>query len=64
MGLTDFTDTGRERLKLMTLEYTNVSEGNFVDEPVVELFCRNDAGERRRVDVHDYYPHFYITEGR
>ena len=62
MGLTDFTDTGRERLKLMTLEYTNVSEGNFVDEPVVELFCRNDAGERRRVDVHDYYPHFYITE--
>jgi DNA polymerase I len=60
-GLTDFADA-RERLKVMTLEYTNVSEGNFVDEPVVELFCRDAKGNRRRVNVHDYYPHFYITE--
>lgn len=62
MGLTNYTDTGRENLKLMTLEYTNISEGNFVDEPVVELFCRNADGERRRINVHDYYPHFYISE--
>lgn len=60
MGLTDYTE--RENLKLMTLEYTNVTEGNFTDEPVVELFCRNARGERVRVDVHDYHPHFYITE--
>jgi DNA polymerase I len=53
---------GRESLKVMTLEYTNVSEGNFVEEPVVELFCRNADGERRRINVHDYYPHFYIDE--
>ena len=61
MGLTDFSEP-RERLKLMTLAYTNVIKGNFLDEPVIELFARNKSGERRQINVHDYHPHFYITE--
>jgi DNA polymerase I len=52
----------REKLKLITLEYSIESEGNFVDEPIVELFCRDSAGTRRRIDVEGFYPSFYITE--
>jgi DNA polymerase elongation subunit (family B) len=58
----DSGSSEREALKLMTLEYTNQSEGTVTEEPVVELFCRNESGERRRIDVTGYYPHFLVTE--
>ena len=61
MALTDIT-THRERLKLMTLEYSIESEGNFVDEPIVELFCRDEHGNSRMIEVEGFYPSFYITE--
>lgn len=56
------TTQDRESLKLVTLEYTNVEDGNFVTEPVVELFCRDEHGDRRQINVHDYAPHFCVTE--
>jgi DNA polymerase I len=52
----------RETLKVMTLEYTEVEQGNITTEPVIELFCRDAAGNRRQVNVHDYHPHFLVTE--
>jgi len=58
MKLTDST----ERLALMTLEYDIESDGHWLDEPVVQLFCRDAEGNRRRVDVEGFYPFFYITE--
>ena len=61
MSLTNLADS-REHLKLMTVEYTEETEGNFIDEPVVNLFCRDSDGNRRYIDVEGYYPHFYITE--
>jgi len=61
MTLTDITDS-RERLKLITLEYSIESDGNFVDEPLVELFCRDEHGQRRFIEVEGFYPSFYITE--
>jgi len=61
MALTDIADD-RESLKVFNLEYSIESEGNFIDEPVVELFCRDEHGERRIVTVEEFYPSFYITE--
>jgi DNA polymerase elongation subunit (family B) len=46
----------------MTLEYSIESEGNFVDEPIVELFCRDENGNSRMIEVEGFYPSFYITE--
>lgn len=61
MALTDIA-SGREKLKLITLEYSIESDGNFIDEPVVELFCRDENGKRRFVTVEGFYPSFYVTE--
>jgi len=61
MALTDIADN-RESLKVFNLEYSIESEGNFIDEPVVELFCRDEHGARRIVTVEEFYPSFYITE--
>jgi DNA polymerase I len=61
MGLTDIANS-RERLKLITLEYSIESDGNFIDEPVIELFCRDEHGERRFVEVEGFYPSFFVTE--
>ncbi len=61
MALTDIT-SGREKLKLINVEYSIESDGNFLDEPVVELFCRTERGERKMVRVEGFYPYFYITE--
>jgi DNA polymerase elongation subunit (family B) len=61
MTLTDITND-RERLKLITLEYSIESDGNFIDEPIIELFCRNEHGERRFIEVEGFYPFFYVTE--
>jgi len=52
----------REKLKLMTLEYTNKTRGTVMTEPTVELFCRARDGRRRQIDVRGYYPHFLVTE--
>ena len=59
------SDSGKdetESLKLITLEYTNKSDGNIIEEPVIELFCRDEKGRRRQIDVENYYPHFLVTE--
>lgn len=61
MGLTDISES-RERLKLITLEYSIEDTGNFIDEPVIELFCRNEYGTRRLIKVEGFYPFFYVTE--
>ena len=61
MALTDIADN-RESLKVFNLEYSIESEGNFIDEPIVELFCRDEHGARRIVEVEGFYPSFYITE--
>ena len=61
MGLTDIADS-TERLKLMTLEYYTERDGNFIPEPIMVLFCRDSSGERRMVEVEDFYGYFYITE--
>jgi DNA polymerase I len=64
-GLDRSTGSGSakmETLKVMNLEYTEVEAGNVVPEPVVELFCRDEDGNRRQVNVSDYYPHFLVTE--
>jgi DNA polymerase elongation subunit (family B) len=61
MGLTDIANA-RERLKLITLEYSIESDGHFLDEPIVELFCRDERGNRRMIEVEGFYPFFYITE--
>jgi DNA polymerase elongation subunit (family B) len=61
MGLTEIADS-RERLKLITLEYSIESDGHFLDEPIVELFCRDKDGNRRFIEVEGFYPGFYITE--
>ena len=46
----------------MTLEYDIESDGHWLDEPIVQLFCRDSDGNRRRVDVEGFYPFFYISE--
>jgi DNA polymerase I len=61
MALTDIANS-REKLKVITLEYSIENEGSFRDEPIVELFCRNKHGERRIVEVEGFYPSFYVTE--
>ena len=61
MGLTDIANA-RERLKLITLEYSIESDGNFIDEPIIELFCRDEHGQRRFIEVEGFYPSFYLTE--
>ena len=61
MGLSDITNS-RERLKLINIEYSIESEGNFIDEPIIELFCRNEYGIRRFIEVEGYYSSFFITE--
>jgi len=58
----DSGNTERETLKMMSLEYTEVERGNITPEPVVELFCRDSSGSRRQVNVHNYHPHFLVTE--
>jgi len=60
MGLTDFTS--REHLKLTTIEYTIEEDGNFVAEPIVELFCRDANGNRRLIEVEGFYPSFFVSE--
>ena len=60
MSLTELTQ--RERLKLTTLEYSIESEGHFLSEPIVELFARDEDGNRRMIEVEGFYPFFYITE--
>jgi DNA polymerase elongation subunit (family B) len=63
MGLTDIGDyANRERLKLITLEYSIESDGHFLDEPIVELFCRDNDGNRRFIEVEGFYPSFFVTE--
>ncbi len=64
MGLKEIADSvnSRENLKLITLEYSIESDGHFIDEPIVELFCRDAAGNRRFIEVEGFYPGFYITE--
>lgn len=63
MGLTQIADSAnREQLKLITLEYSIESDGHFIDEPIVELFCRDKDGNRRFIEVEGFYPNFYITE--
>jgi hypothetical protein len=61
MGLTDIA-ASRQKLKLITLEYSIESEGNFIDEPIVELFCRDKRGNRHFIEVEGFYPSFFITE--
>jgi len=61
MGLRDITNS-RERLKLITLEYSIESDGNFVEEPIIELFCRDAHGNRRFIEVEGFYPSFFVTE--
>jgi DNA polymerase I len=60
MGLTDFVE--REPLKVTTLEYTVEEEGSFLSEPIVELFCRDNDGNRRVIEVEGFYPFFFVTE--
>jgi DNA polymerase I len=62
MVLKDYASDVRENLKLCTLEYSNISSGNFREEPVIELFCRDANGNSRQISVHDFYPSFFITE--
>jgi len=52
----------REKLKVMALEYDIESEGNFMSEPIITLFCRDKDGKRREIEVEGFYPSFYITE--
>ena len=60
MVLTDLSE--REKLKVMSLEYNIESEGNFMAEPIVQLFCRDKDGNRRQIEVEGFYPSFYISE--
>jgi len=60
MGLKKLTQ--RETLKLTTLEYNVESDGNFLSEPIIQLFCRDSDGNRRTVEVEGFYPSFYVTE--
>lgn len=60
MELTELSE--REPLKLMTLEYDIESDGNFLSEPIVQLFCRDADGARRTIEVEGFYPSFYISE--
>ena len=61
MKFNDFTND-REKLKLMTMEYTIERDGHRLPEPIVQLFCRDRNGERRYVEVDGFYPFFYISE--
>jgi len=60
MSLTELTQ--RETLKLTTLEYSIEEDGSFLSEPIIELFCRDSEGNRRRIEVEGFYPSLYITE--
>jgi len=60
-GLTSFSSE-RERLKVMTMEYTMEEDGHRVPEPIVQLFCRDAEGNRRYVEVEGFHPYFYISE--
>ena len=59
--LTEMSDD-REQLKLMTLEYHVEEDGNFLAEPVLTLFCRDESGNKRVVEVENFYPSFFISE--
>ena len=61
MKFSDFTDD-REKLKVMTMEYTIERDGHRIPEPIVQLFCRDRHGERRYIEVEGFYPFFYISE--
>lgn len=58
MGLRSLT--GREPLKLMTLDYTTRRQGG-TEEPVIHIIARREDGSRRQLKVTGFYPHFYIT---
>jgi len=57
-GLADFVDSeddDTEQLHLMQIEYEEV-----YDEAIVHLFCRDEDGNRRWVEVEGHNPSFYI----
>jgi DNA polymerase I len=61
MRLSEFDDnrTEKEELKLITLEYRVKKKGVSGCEPIVTLYCRDSSGNRRIVEVENYYPYFY-----
>lgn len=63
MGIRKFAGTpdGRERLKVMTVEYTTHNRGYDRTEPIVHVFARTKSGDKRHLMVEGFYPHFYIT---
>jgi DNA polymerase I len=34
--------------------------GSYTDDDSVILYCRNEKGEKRRIEVKGYYPYFYV----
>lgn len=52
--------TDRERLVVLDAEYDVESEGHRIDTPVVHLFCRNEDGQRRDIQVEGFRPYFLI----
>jgi hypothetical protein len=48
----------REHLAVMSVGYITESEGHRHDEPIIQLYCRDDDGERRYIEVEGFYPYF------
>ena len=64
MRLSDIGDTesDKETLKLITLEYDVITSGVIVPEPEITLYCRDEDGRRREIIVEGFYPYFYVTD--
>jgi len=52
--------TSRDELKIMSTEYTIESDGHIMEEPIVQLFCRDADQNYVEREVEGFYPHFYI----
>jgi len=63
MGIRKYAGTpdGRERLKVMSVEYTTHDRGYDRSEPIVHIFARTKSGDKRHLMVEGFYPHFYIS---
>lgn len=56
----DLSQQSREQLKVVDAEYTDETEGRKRSHPTVHLFCRDENGNRRQIDVEGFRPYFYI----
>lgn len=50
-----------ESLKVADAEYSVVSEGHQIPQPIVHLFCRDKNREKRQIDVEGFRPYFMMA---